>query len=96
MGVQHSSQGLLLLSTFAVCTACASCEDAGNLGKDTDVVYFIDIANHVGVFLLVLEKEGAEVGLAALHHVLDSCDDGWVANNNCLVETWEKGTPSDR
>lgn len=40
--------------------------------------------------MFVLEKESPEVGLAAFHHVLDSCDDSRIANDDSLVETWEE------
>ena len=51
----------------------------------------IDVRYNVCICIFILEKEGAEVWLTALHHVFDGCDDGGIAYDNCFVKAWKEG-----
>jgi hypothetical protein len=59
-------------------------------------VHRVHVGDHIRVGVLVFEEECAEVGLSALHHLFDGCDDGGVPYNDSFVEAREEWAAGDR
>ena len=87
--VQHGRESFLLLFALFRGRTRVRRKHARNLRKDADLVYRVDVRNHVAVRVLVLEEERAKVGLATLHHLLNCRHNRRIADHYCLVETGE-------
>jgi hypothetical protein len=88
MWIQDSGQTLFLVVT----SPAVRSKHTSDLSKNTDGMNRVNIRNDIAVRLLVLEQKSAEIGLTALHHLLDGGDDSWIANDDSLVKTGKERT----
>jgi hypothetical protein len=87
VGVKNSCQAFFFLILFP--GPAGGGKHTSNLGKYTNGMNGVDVSDDVRVSLFVFQEKGAQVGLSALHHFLDSGDNMGIANDDCLVETGE-------
>lgn len=95
VGIQDCSERLGAVCVFPLRLAVliGGREDASDLSKDTDGVDLVHASDHVTVAVAVLEEEGADIWLTVSYEFANRLDDCWRGDCNCLVETWEQGSP---
>lgn len=55
-----------------------------------------DVSNDIAIDIFVLQKKGAEVRLATLHHLFYGCNDMRVFDDDGFVESREERAACDR
>lgn len=91
MRIQYRGQALFLVVVFT-----ARSKHTRNLRKDAHRVYRVDVRDNIAVRVFVFEQKRTEIRLATTHHLLDSCNNRRISNDNRLVETWEQRPSRDR